>query len=67
MKPYNKKFLASILFVLISSICFAQVDNPPPPAGPTPPGNPIDGFTAVAALIGVIYGVRKTIRNSKEY
>jgi hypothetical protein len=70
MKSYHKKILASILFVIISAVCIAQVGEPPPPEtqdGPLPPGSPIDGFTAVAALIGTIYGIRKTIKNSKEH
>jgi hypothetical protein len=68
MKIHNKKILASILFVLISLVCVAQGTNPPPPpSAPGPPGTPIDGFTGLAVIIGAIYGVTKTIKNSKEH
>ncbi len=68
MKVYNKKKLASILFIIISTVCVAQVDNPPPPEiQDTPPGLPIDGFSSVFVVIGAFYGVRKVIKNSKEH
>lgn len=72
MKVYNKKILASILFVIIGTVCLAQVDNPPPSpetqGSPTPPvGTPIDGLTAVFAVIGAVYGIRKVIQNSNEH
>lgn len=68
MKVYNKKILASILFVIIGTVCLAQVVNPPPPEiQDTPPGLPIDGLTAVFAVIGAVYGIRKVIQNSNEH
>ena len=68
MKVYNKKISASILFVIIGTVCLAQVVNPPPPEiQDTPPGLPIDGLTAVFAIIGAVYGIRKVIQNSNEH
>ena len=67
MKIHNKKILASILFVIISVVCVAQSAVPPPPETNDVPVLPIDGFTGVAVIIGAIYGVRKTIKNSKEH
>ncbi|MGB3608030.1 MAG: hypothetical protein WA775_15515 [Psychroserpens sp.] len=66
MRVQNKKIFASILFVLISFVCFAQGSNPPPPMPPPPPGLPIDGFTAFAVIVGVFYGVKKITSNSKK-
>ncbi|MDG5491025.1 hypothetical protein [Psychroserpens sp. SPM9] len=66
MRIQNKKILASILFVLISFVCVAQGGDPPPPMPPPPPGLPIDGFTTVAAILGVFFGIKKTIDNSKK-
>ena len=68
MKVYNKKILASILFVIVGTVCLAQVDNPPPPEiQDTPPGLPIDGLTTLFVAIGAFYGVRKVIQNSNEH
>ncbi|WP_321252897.1 PID-CTERM protein-sorting domain-containing protein [Psychroserpens sp.] len=60
----NKKILASILFVLISFVCSAQGATPPPPMPPPPPGLPIDGLVSVVLAMGVLYGVRKKIKNT---
>ncbi len=64
MKMQNKKILASILFVLISFVCSAQGATPPPPMPPPPPGLPIDGLVSVVLALGVLYGVRKKIKNT---
>ena len=64
MKMQNKKFLASILFVLISFVCSAQGATPPPPMPPPPPGLPIDGFVSIVLALGAVYGVHKKIKNS---
>ncbi len=66
MRVQNKKILASVLFVLISSVCVAQGGQPPPPMPPPPPGLPIDGFTTIALVIGAFLGIRKTLKNSKD-
>ncbi|GAA0736924.1 MULTISPECIES: PID-CTERM protein-sorting domain-containing protein [Flavobacteriaceae] len=59
----NRKILASILFVLISFVCNAQVDGtPPPPIPPPPPGLPIDGGIAFLVAIGLFYGIKKKIK-----
>ncbi|MEE9407060.1 MAG: hypothetical protein V3V28_03185 [Polaribacter sp.] len=44
-------------------IFFAQI-MPPPAGPPDPPGLPIDGFTGVLFLIGIIYGFVKILKNS---
>jgi hypothetical protein len=62
----NKKFFASILFVLISFVCIAQRTGdgiPPPPSPPPPPGLPIDGSLPILILAGLIYGVKKKIES----
>jgi len=67
MRIQNKKTLASILFVLISFVCFAQIDGvPPPPAPPTPPGTPIDGGIIALLIGGVLYGIKKTMDQSND-
>ncbi|WP_166959748.1 PID-CTERM protein-sorting domain-containing protein [Yeosuana marina] len=68
MTAQNKKIVASILFVLISCVCMAQIDKPPSPmaksaAGPPPPGFPIDGGVLVGVCIGVFYGAKKILAN----
>jgi len=65
MRIQNKKTFASILFVLISFVCVAQ-NVPTPPAPPPPPGTPIDGGILICMVLGLIYGVSKMLRNSKQ-
>ena len=63
MKMQNRKYLASILFVLISFVCNAQPDgSPPPPSPPPPPGFPIDDFLPVLLVIALIFGVVKRLK-----
>jgi len=57
MRIQNKKIFASILFVLISFVCKAQPDFPPPP-----PGLPIDGALPILILAGLIYGIRNKLK-----
>jgi len=70
MRIQNKKTIASILFVLISFVCVAQIGGdippPPPPSPPTPPGAPIDGGVLVLLLLGLIYGITKIILNLRQ-
>lgn len=62
MMIQNKRKIASILFVLISVLCFAQ-ELPPP--GPTPPvGLPIDGSVLIGACIALFYGAKKLLKNN---
>ena len=63
MRIQNKRILTSILFILISFVCFA-LEDPPPPSTP-PPGLPIDGGLFVGVLFALFYGVKKIIRNNK--
>jgi hypothetical protein len=61
----NKKYFASILFVLISFVCLAQSTSngiPPPPSPPPPPGLPIDGALPVLMLAALVYGVKNKIK-----
>ncbi|MBU2937986.1 hypothetical protein KO494_00395 [Lacinutrix sp. C3R15] len=59
----NKKIIASILFLLISFVSTAQTsDMVPPPAPPPPPGLPVDAGVYVLLVIGLVYGVAKTVR-----
>ncbi len=62
MKIQNKRIIASILFVLISFVCFAQGVNPPPPTQAPPPGFPIDGGVLAALGLGLFYGAKKLLK-----
>lgn len=69
MKIQNKKFIASILFVLISFVCVAQItDNPqpPPPAPPGPPGFPIDDAIPFVLVLAIFYGTRIVLKQIKK-
>lgn len=61
----NKKIIASILFVLISVVCPAQVVTPPPPTPPPPPGLPVDGAIVALLLAGIVYGIYKVWKSNK--
>ncbi len=66
MKLQNKRIFASILFVLISFVCTAQLGgDPPPPMPPPPPGLPVDGMVLFVLVIGVIYGIKKRLEHIK--
>ena len=56
----NKRKFASILFVLISFVCTAQLGgDPPPPMPPPPPGLPVDRAVLFVLILGIIYGIKK--------
>lgn len=58
----NKRKFASILFVLISFVCNAQLGgDPPPPMPPPPPGLPVDGMVLIVLALGGIYGIKKRL------
>jgi len=61
MTMQNKRIFASILFVLISSVCVAQVMPPPGPPLPPPPGLPIDGALLYGMAFALFYGVKKLL------
>ena len=61
MNMQNKRLSASILFVLISFVCMAQLPAPGPP--PDPPGFPIDGGVLLGAFVAIFYGVKKILSN----
>lgn len=58
----NTKIVASILLVLVGTVCIAQT-TPPPPMPPPPPGLPIDGGVFVALLLGLFYGAFKVFKS----
>ena len=60
MKIQNKRLFASILFVLISFVCMAQ-EEIPPPGPPPPPGVPIDGGVLLGACFAIFFGVKKIL------
>jgi hypothetical protein len=62
MTIQKKRLFASILFVLISFVCEAQVGGPPPPGAPPPPGLPIDGVVLLGLCFGLFYGVVLLLR-----
>lgn len=63
MKIQNRKYIASILFVLISFVCNAQTDGtPPPPVPPPPPGLPIDDFLPILLVVALVYGIIKRVK-----
>ncbi|MGM5469096.1 hypothetical protein ACS386_02355 [Flavobacteriaceae bacterium LMO-SS05] len=70
MRIQNKKYFASILFVLISFVCYAQRPGDgktlPPPTPmeppPPPPGLPIDGAIPVLMLAALFYGARNKMK-----
>lgn len=58
----NKRIIASVLFVLISTMCFAQTPPPiPPPGPPVAPGLPIDGGLLIGAIVALFYGVKRIV------
>lgn len=63
MNLKNKRLIASILFLLISFVCVAQIPGPtPPPPGPPPPkGFPIDGGLLYGMAFALFYGVKKLL------
>lgn len=58
-----KRNILLIVILMFPPIFFAQI-MPPPAGPPDPPGLPIDGFTGVLFLIGIIYGFVKILKNS---
>lgn len=64
----NKKLFTSILLLLISFVCTAQL--PPSPAGrpPGPPGDelPIDNGIVILVIAAVIYGAYKVYIHRKK-
>lgn len=59
MTIQNKIKIATILFVLISAVCFTQV---PPPGNEDVDTAPIDGSVLIGACIALFYGVKKIIK-----
>ncbi|TLG99012.1 hypothetical protein BZARG_03490 [Bizionia argentinensis JUB59] len=62
MKTQNIKILATILFLLISFVCFSQAAAPPPPGPPPPPGLPIDGGIFSGLILGAIFGAYRLFK-----
>lgn len=59
MTIQNRRIFASILFLLISFVCAAQI--PPQPGTPPGPGLPIDGGVIVGAIFALCYGAKKIL------
>ena len=59
----SKKVILIIVLVLVQTTGIAQVVPPPVPP-PPPPGLPIDGFSSVFLIIGLIYGIHNIFNNS---
>lgn len=73
MIVYNKKILASILFLLIGFVSMAaqREGGPPPPvvnSPPNPPGDglPIDNGLIILFIVAIIFGVYMTLKLSKK-
>ncbi len=64
MMIQNKRKITSILFVLISVLCFAQELPPPGPPITPPPGLPIDGSVLIGACIALFYGAKKLLKSN---
>lgn len=56
----NKRIFASVLFVLISFVSFAQ--DPPPPGTPPPGLLPIDGGVILGLVVGLFFGAKKFLK-----
>lgn len=52
-----------ILIIMFLESGFAQI-VPPPMRPPPPPGLPINNYTFVLFLAGIIFGVKKIYKNS---
>ncbi|TNJ47129.1 hypothetical protein KFZ70_04975 [Tamlana fucoidanivorans] len=63
MKKQNKRIFASVLFVLVGSLCFSQ--GLPPPSPPPAPGFPIDGGIFCSIAMALIYGAKSIISRKK--
>lgn len=59
MTIQKKRIFASVLFVLISIVCSAQM---PVPGPPPPPGTPIDGGVLIGICFALVYGVKKMVK-----
>ncbi|PQJ71859.1 PID-CTERM protein-sorting domain-containing protein [Polaribacter butkevichii] len=57
----NKKHFALFIMLVITSM--AIVGQVPTPGPPSPPGLPIDGGLIFLVVSGVLYGVKKKIKN----
>ena len=70
MIVYNKKTLASILFILISFVrTAAQPEQGPPqprPMNVPPPGLPIDDGLIILFVVAIIYGIYRILKFSKK-
>ncbi|WP_242094167.1 hypothetical protein [Aestuariivivens sediminicola] len=67
MIPRPKKILTVILFLLISMVCVAQKDVPPPPqpSDVPPPGLSLGVSTIALLLGGLFYGVKVLLFRNK--
>ncbi|MCR8667298.1 hypothetical protein NO995_06375 [Aestuariibaculum sp. M13] len=63
MRIQNKNIIASILFVLISFVCFAQKMPPSPEKsnGTIPVGLSVDLGVVAILFLGMLYGSKKLL------
>lgn len=65
MTLQNKRIFTSILFVLISVVCFAQTkdgDIPPPPPPTPPPGLSVGVDATFLICLALIYGTWRLLK-----
>ena len=58
--------LASILLFPIGFISIAQGGAPPPPIPAPPPGLPVDNGIILLFIVGLVYGIYKAHKHSKQ-
>ena len=58
-----KKSFLVIIVLEFPLIGYGQIVPPPVPP-PPPPGLPIDGFTGLLFVIGMLYGSKKVFKNN---
>ena len=59
----NKKYFALFIMLALTCIVTGQNNMPPPAGPPNPPGLPVDGGLIFLIVSGVLYGIRKNIKN----
>ena len=51
-----------LMIIMFMDSGFAQIVPPPVPP-PPPPGLPVDGYTALLFIVGIIYGIKKIYKS----
>ncbi|WP_299669421.1 PID-CTERM protein-sorting domain-containing protein [uncultured Polaribacter sp.] len=58
-----KKILIVVIVLVFPLFTYGQMVPPPIPP-PPPPGLPIDGFTGLLFVLGMVYGSKKIFKNN---